>query len=267
MKSKNIFFIILVVILFNSCVTIKKKHELVPVLNDDPVLLIAQIIQNRCFVGKNPQFLADFSSENIRLPPVEIEGIWEKNYSILKSSVIGPLGSEFFSFQLNGSDISYSSDKSVSVPNDYFEQFSTLFSRIGSLGIRSFMCGEYAFKTQKNNDGIYIVKTKVRKEFSENIQTNIDEEVNNFQQNKYFSISNINISGANIEVQSYVSITPKDNGYAVAIDSRFYYGIFSQDSQVEVKWVGFVSSNNVLPTSTVFKSKDQTFSIYFSEFQ
>ncbi len=267
MKSKYIFFMMGSLFLFSSCVTIKKKHELIPVLNDDPVLLIAQIVQNRCFIGKNPQFLADFSSENIRLPPVEIEGIWEKNFSVLKSSVIGPLGTEYFSFQLNGSDISYSSDKSVSVSNDYFEQFSNLFSKLGALGIRSFMCGEYAFKTQKNKDGIYIVKTKVRKEFSENIQTNIDEEVNNFEQNKYFSISNIDISGANIEVQSYLSITPKDSGFAVAIDSRFYYGIFSQDSQVEVKWVGFVNSNKVQPTSTVFRSKDQTFSIYFSEFQ
>ncbi|WGL61069.1 hypothetical protein QEJ31_05605 [Pigmentibacter sp. JX0631] len=267
MNKLNTSIIVTLIILLTSCVTMKKKHELVPVLNDDQVLKISQIIQNRCFVGKNPQFLADFSTESLRLPPIEIEGIWEKNFSLLKSSVIGPLGTEFFSFQLDGTDISYSADKNISISNDYFEQFSLLFSKLGANGIRSFMCGEYAFKTQKSNDGLYIVKEKVRKEYSENIQTNIDKEVNNFEQNKYFSISNIDVSGKDIEVQSYVSVTAKDNGYAVAIDSKFYYGFFAHDTQIEVKWVGYVAQNILKPTSVVFRSKNQTFSIYFSEFQ
>lgn len=267
MKIIRIINFISIVFFATSCMTFKNKHELIPVVKEDPIIKVEQFIENKCRLAKTPQFLAHFSSETMHLPPIEIEGIWEKNFSILKSSVVGPLGTEYFSFQLDGSNITYSSDQKISASNEYFEQFATLFSKIGAQGIRAFLCGEYAFQRVNKNDGIYVVKNTAEQKDNLNNQEALANNENAFDKNKYFSISTTDLSGTKLEVQSYVAITPKAEGYGVAINSRFYYGIFSSDSQIEVKWVGYVSHSLVLPTSVVFKSKEHIFSILFSDYQ
>lgn len=266
-KYMRSFFCFSSLFLLTSCVSSKTKKELIEVKKEDQINEVVKIIKDKCFKANKPQFLADFSTDSIRLPPVEMEGVWQNNYELLKTSVIGPLGEEYFSFDIDANKISYNSKNNVLVSNDYFEQFSTLFAKIGSKGLRSFLCGDFAFSKQKDNNGIYIVreiKENKISESSEGVQPEVQENILN---NKYFSISNIEISGTNIEVQSYISLTKNENGYGVIINSRFYYGIFSQDTQIEVKWTAFVNPLIVRPTATTFRSREDTFLVNFSEYQ
>ncbi|WP_397599485.1 hypothetical protein [Silvanigrella sp.] len=267
--NKYIFniFIIFPLFILSSCVSSKKKQELIAVKKEDPINEVVKTIKEKCYKASNPQFLADFSTDSIRLPPIEMEGAWKNNYNLLKTSVIGPLGEEYYSFDIDENKINYNSTSSNIIANDYFEQFSSLFSKIGAKGLRSFLCGEYAFVKQKDNNGIYIVREKKEKTDSDGNEIVPQEVEINESNNKYFSISNIDISGSNIEVQSYVSLTKNENGYAIIVNSRFYYGLFSQDTQVEVKWIAFVNPLEIRPTSAIFRSNENKFSIIFSEYQ
>ncbi len=267
--NKFIFNILIIFpfFVFSSCVSSKKKQELILVKKEDPINEVVKIIKEKCYKASNPQFLADFSTDSVRIPTIEMESVWKNNYNLLKTSVIGPLGEEYYSFDIDENKINYNSTNNVIISNDYFEQFSSLFSKIGAKGLRSFLCGEYAFLKQKDNNGIYIVREKKeQKALEANDIAQQDPETND-SNNKYFSISNIDISGSNIEVQSYVSLTKNENGYAIIVNSRFYYGFFSHDTQVEVKWIAFVNPLEVRPTSAIFRSKENKFSIIFSEYQ
>ena len=134
--------------------------------------------------------------------------------------------------------------------------------------LRNFLCGRYAFQILSKNDGVFIVKEKLTEEQKLNPIQKIESSEKNINENKkYFSISTIDISDHNIEVQSYVSLTKKGNGYGVIVDSRFYYGPFSSDANIEVKWIGFVNSDGVFPSSTVFRTNNGTFGVNILEYQ
>ena len=259
------FTLVLSILFLSSCTSLIKEKELLRVGDDDPILNVVKIIQDRCYQAKQPQFLADFSTESMLTPPFEMEGVWENNYNLLKASVIGPLGEEYLSFDINENNLTYNNQSNLLTSNDSFGQISSLLANIGSKGLRGFLCGQFAFQKSEKNDGLYIVKNKLDEaSLSELSKKSENKEIIN---SKYFSISTINISGHNIEVQSNVSLTKKGNGYGVVVNSRFYYGLFSQDAQVEVKWLGFVNLTDVFPTSTTFRTKEDTYGVNFSEYQ
>lgn len=266
--STRITFILSILFL-SSCMSSKQERELLKVENNDPVNNVVKLIQNHCYEAKRPQFLADVSTENMKTPPFVMEGIWENNYNLLKASVIGPLGEEYLSFDIDGYKLNYNNQSDLFTSNDHFGQISSLLSKIGAKELRNFLCGRFAFQIFDKNDGVFIVKEKLNEEsLPELIQkTEISKSNYDASNKKYFSISTMNISGYNIEVQSSVSLTKKGNGYGVIVNSRFYYGPFSQNAQIEVKWAGFVNSTDVFPTSTVFRTKEETYEVNFSEYQ
>lgn len=235
---------------------------------NDPINNVVKVIQDRCYQAQSPQFLADFSTESMLTPAFEMEGVWENNFDLLKTSVIGPLGEEYLSFDIKGYELNYNNNSNLLTSNDDIGTITSLLATIGAKGLRGFLCGLFAFQVLDKNDGIFIVKDKVNEDtLPKLIEKTETPKNNNISNEKYFSISTINISGHNIEVQSNVFLTKKGNGYGVLVNSRFYYGPFSQDAQVEVKWTGFVNANNVFPTSTEFRTKEETYGINFSEYQ
>jgi hypothetical protein len=260
--------LVLSILFLSSCVSSKKERELLRVGNDDPINNVVKMIQDRCYQAKRPQFLADFSTESMLTPPFQMEGVWENNYNLLKASVIGPLGEEYLSFDIEGYNLHYNNQSNLLTSNDDFGSISSLLATIGAKGLRGFLCGQFAFQVSDKNDGVFIVIDKLNEgSLPELKQKTETPKSNDLPNKKYFTISTIDISGHNIEVQSNVSLTKKGNGYGVIVNSRFYYGLFSQDAQVEVKWVGFVNSTDVFPTSTVFRTKEDTYGVNFSEYQ
>ncbi len=260
-------FLVLSALLFSSCMSLKKERELLKVEVNDPINNVVKLIQDRCYQAKKPQFLADFSTESMLTPPFEMEGVWENGYDLLKTSVIGPLGEEYLSFDIKENELNYNNQSNLLYSND-FGKISSLLATIGAKGLRGFLCGRFAFQVSNKNDGIFIVKDKLNEDALPKLIEKIETPKNkNISNEKYFSISTIHISEHNIEVQSNVFLTKKGNGYGVLVNSHFYYGPFSQEAQVEVKWTGFVNSNDVFPTSTVFRTKEDTYGINFSEYQ
>lgn len=260
------------ILFLSSCVSTKKEElELIKVESDNPVHNIVKVIHDRCYQVNQPQFLADFSLESMRSPPFEMEGVWKNNFNLLKASVIGPLGEEYLSFEIDGNSLKYHNQSKLLTSNDNFGQISSLLADIGAKGLRDFVCGEYAFQTSEKNDGIYLVKEKsIEKslpEMTEKMEKTEIPQNNDVQNKKYFTISTIHLSGHKIEVQSNFSLTKKGNGFGVVVNSRFYYGLFSQDAQVEVKWIAFVDETNVYPTSTIFRTKEDTYRVNFTEYQ
>jgi hypothetical protein len=265
--SMRVFFV-LSILFFSSCTSLNKEQELLKVEISDPVNNVVKIILDSCYQAKKPQFLADFSSESMLSPPFEMEGVWENNYDLLKTSVIGPLGEEYLSFDIKGYELNYNNQSNLLTSNVDFEKVSSLIATIGAKGLRGFLCGRFAFQFTDKNNGIYIVNDRENFDsLSEMAGKKKISEKNVILNKKYFSISTYNISGHNIEIQSHVSLTKKGEGYGVFVNSRFYYGLFSQDAQVEVKWTGFVNSNTVFPTSTVFRTMEDTYVINFNEYQ
>ncbi|APJ04755.1 hypothetical protein [Silvanigrella aquatica] len=278
----NKIFCTFVILFFVSCVSSRKKNEFLKADAADLVHNVVKVIQDRCYNAKNPQFLGEFSTGSMKIAPYEMEGVWENNYNLLKASVIGPLGEEYLSFSVDGYKVNYNNSSRVLVDNDYFAQISSLIASMGAKELRSFLCGQYAFHISDENDGIFIVKETSPELKTENKKP-IDN-INKVEENelkieypdekvifnkKYFAISTIQISSYNIEIHSNVSITknPKGNGFGVIVNSRFFYGPFSNDAQVDVKWVGYINNNNVYPSSTIFRTKEETFSVSFIEYQ
>jgi hypothetical protein len=260
--------IIIYIMLISSCTTPKIMRELQVVEKSDPVNQVVNLIQNKCFQSKQPQFLADIRSNNTKMLPFNLEAIWENNYNLLKASAIGPLGEEYLSFDIIKHEFKYYGYPNLQNLDHNFKQITSLLAKIGAKELRNFLCGQYAFQIFSKNDGVFIVKEKLTEEQNLNYIPKKEKiEKNSSGNKKYFSISTIDISDHNIEVQSYVSLTKNKNGYAVIVDSRFYYGPFTSDADVEIKWIGFVNSDGVFPTSTVFRTNNGTFGVNILDYQ
>lgn len=245
--SENFKYTILI-LFFCSCINSKVNKSLIRVEMNDPINNAILVIQEQCYKTKHPQFLANFIIDDSILLPLEIEGAWEENFNLLQANFIGPLGEEYFSFQMNKNILNYNKYSKSLDSNNSLNQISSLMKMVGAKGLRNFLCGQFAFQILNKNDGVFLVKE-------------------NNEKDKYFTISTIEIDDNNIEVQSSISLTKNKNGYALIINSRFYYGIFSTEAPIEVKWIGFISEKELFPTSLFFKTKENNFQFNFTEFQ
>ncbi|RDB36332.1 MAG: hypothetical protein DCC88_05470 [Spirobacillus cienkowskii] len=276
--KKNFFKIIVIIsffILFNSCISMKIKKELVRVDSKDKILDIINQIQNKCFSSKNPQFFADFIIDGKEKFSLQMEGVWKNNYNTFKSTAIGPLGEDYLSFELNGYDINYLTEQNTVYSHQSFEKISSFLSGLGSKGLRNIFCGRLPFQFVSEEDGIFYVKDKedkndkkeiLNKKEAESLLSNKTVNLPNIINKSYFSRSTINLLDREVYVNSYISVTKNNNGYGIIANSRFYYGPFVKDSDLELKWVGFVNSDVVVPTSVMFRTTYDIFIIDIHEY-
>jgi hypothetical protein len=277
MKKK--FFKIIVFIsffiLFSSCTSLKLKKELVSVDSKDKILEIINQIQIKCFSAKNPQFFADFTIDGKEKFSLQMEGVWKNNYNTFNSSALGPLGEDYLSFELNGYDINYLSEQHTVYSHQSFEKISSFLSGLGSKGLRNIFCGRLPFQFVSDEDGVFYVqeiqdkndkKEILNKKDAESLLSNKNLNLQNIVNKSYFSRSTINLLGREVYVNSYISVTKNNNGYGIITNSRFYYGLFAKDSDLELKWVGFVNSDVVVPTSVMFRTAYDVFIIDINEY-
>ncbi|BBH54195.1 hypothetical protein [Fluviispira sanaruensis] len=258
-KFTNAF---LVILLFCSCTTLRsRKLDKVP--EDEAIQRISATIASLCSSNNNPQFLADINSSNFRVPSFQLEAIWENKFNRLKGSVIGPLGEEYSSFEVNKNKIDYTFQTEAILDTDSLNQMTSLFAKIGSKNLREFICGGYAFKKINSNDGIFV---EAKEDEKNKIYTEQDlKPIENKRQ--YIAISTVKISDNEIEVQSNLSLERKGLGYTLVMNSQFYYGLFSNETDVYVRWAGYVLADNIYPSELTFRIGSDVYTINLSEYQ
>ncbi|KAB8028139.1 hypothetical protein [Fluviispira multicolorata] len=258
----NYFHAIIILFLFSSCTTMRSR-QLERVQEDNAVTRVSATINSLCFQDKNPQFLADINSSNFRVPSFQLEAIWENSFAQLKGSVVGPLGEEYSSFEVKGNKIDYTFHSESVSDNDALNQMTSVFAKIGSKNLRKFLCGSYAFEKLNEVDGIFTeVKTVDGNSFNSEINL---APISNKRQ--FITISTLVIDNNEVEVQSNLSLERKGLGYSLVMNSQFYYGPFSKESDVRVRWAGYALADNVYPTELTFKIGTDIYTINVTEYQ
>ncbi|WP_186647931.1 hypothetical protein [Fluviispira vulneris] len=252
----------LVILLICSCTTLRsRKLEKVP--EDEAISRVSSTITSLCSSDNNPQFLADINSSNFRVPSFQMEAIWENKFNRLKGSVIGPLGEEYSSFEVNKNKIDYTFQSEAVLDTDSLNQMTSLFAKIGAKNLRAFICGGYAFQKINSNDGLFLElkEEEKNKNHTENNFTPVENK------RQYIAISTVNISDNNIEVQSKLNLERKGLGYTLVMNSQFFYGFFSNETDIYVRWAGYVLADNIYPSELIFRIGSDVYTINLSEYQ
>lgn len=252
--------IIFLLPLLASCTSVTKQ-ELYPVEKSSPIYKTATHLSTICFKSKEPQLAGDliFNSSS-----VEWEAIWENDFNNFKSSLIDPLGGDLYSFEIDDHNFikKEKTTHNSSIHSKNIKKLQDFLSSIGSKQLRSFICGEYAFRFKNKSDGLFL---KVNSEEKKLDPLKFIEIIQNDRQ--FISISSIKVEHADIEVQSNISYEKQKNGESFIIDSKFYYGLFTNESPVKLKWTGYLSDKQVYPTQLNIKLNDNDFTIYLNDFK
>jgi hypothetical protein len=253
MKNRFLFFF---AFFLNSCTTFHSLKKNPVTLQTDPAILIfAKSICADCYKVDKPQFLIELStSSGTSQATFKIEGIWQNNYHLLRGNVIGLFGEEYLSFYIDKNTFFLDPNKKFLSDQVELKKIFSLFSDLGAKGLRSLLCGEFAFLKKDPSDGIFAEK---------NSRKTDEPEI----EKKYFSFSTLEIFDKKIKVNSQVTLSPKGTAYELKTQSVFTEGFFLPTSQFKLYWQGFAYANTVTPQKiSFFSSGHEQYTIHVLDY-
>lgn len=233
MRFLVIILISLTVFLF-SCTTTSTNDE-VAVGADSDIYYVAERVNELCFNSKSPQFLTELSSFRPDAGnsgvDFQLEGVWKNDYKTLNMQVIGEFGEQYAYFELNEHEIKVFSSRKNILESPEVKNLIQFISSLGAHELRQMFCGSYAFHPTEKNI----------------LMKGDDFLVDNKQE----------IDGHNFDVQSNLNLedspsNSNEDGYDLTIQSKFLYGFWGGDSQLNLNWSGFVDDEKVIPKTINF---------------
>ena len=237
----SIFFLLIFLV---SCTT-PSSQKLVSVAADSDIYFVSGRVNDLCLSSKDPQFLTEFSSLGTGTD-FQLEGVWKNNYSILNMQVLGVFGEQYAYFELNDHKINVFSARKNILANPEIKNLINFISSIGSHELRNIFCGSYAFKQDKINNTIFV---------KDNVSSKNDT---------FFTKNEQEIDGHSIEVQSDLELVDSaddDEGYDLTIKSKFLYGFFGSNTNLEVDWMGYVDEDEVTPKIINFNYENKQYEL------
>jgi len=220
-KNQPLIFILISFGLLLSSCRTVSQH-----INQDPRLVeIAKKLNSSCFETKNPNFSAQLNSTKF-LPTVTVEGVWKENLNVFYLEFSDPIGENQGGFRLKDHMLETHFKETDKIHFNENDPLLSFLSSIGSHGMRKMLCGCYAMNKDR-----------------------FDEQ------------TVLQINRHDIKIKNTFSISNQDHNTILTIDSRYFYGFFSSDADIQTTWTGLVEKNGVRTKSIrfTFENSDSYF--------
>jgi hypothetical protein len=181
-----------------------------------------------------------------KVPHLEWEGIWNRQYSYFKAGVLSPVGETLVDMELipGGNPRISTSVPESQMPAGLASVLSEV-GKLGGLGFRKVVCGTFFF--DGNPTDIFVRKTKLNKDFFEDY----------YILNSKFKIHD-GLADIHSKVHFYKSF--------VRVESEIFAGFLLKKNYGRIIWRGEKKGAMMEPVSVEFLGNGEQLKLIFSEF-
>ena len=218
-----------------------------PLPPSDRMPSLAVTAERTCFAPATGSFLADLKAVN--MPPVALEGTWDKKFQEFTAQVLSPLGEALAKFEFRAGTFYVTLNDTSNAQRDEINAFAGLMASIGPQALRAMACGLHVAKGQ--NEKYFKPATRV--------------ELDDSARTQYASQLEFALPEHLLQVDSLFSITESAQKFDVKAKSTFEGGLFNSNV-AKVDWEGTWSKTSLTPRLLKISSSEIELILGFSEF-